>query len=206
LQRPSEKGDPGLLSSAFTTFKGADNIEAKPFSVVFINSGNRPATLLSVSVALWESPTKPVKEQVENRNCIGVHDDDKDANYEADNPFLIRLFYQRKLETTFDPLIVKEKEIERRIFNFRGSSSWRMKAVEYQDGISFPYPAWVKKEKEYWVLPCLSFQFATPSVALASATVVFFGYDEKAEITAIRSFDETPKPKLIWRKRGTVFD
>ena len=175
---------------AFTFGKEQSELHAgRPFSVIFINSGNRPAIVSDVTLYLWES-AKPVDENLIHQWDCSTNDGRKG---------------KRTLSIALEPIILREKEIVRTELAYRNSEATG--DDDDDDGtIKLPFPEWVKAEGEYWVTTCILFTLVTPSTSYAQGSVALsnaIGFNKKVSFYGDVWLDTSPY--LIWKNTEMVF-
>jgi hypothetical protein len=174
----------------------ASNIEARnPFSVVFINSGSRPAAVLQINVYLWETKVRKPDEEIGSWHC------DQDAWTEGKPK-------RRLLKVDFEPFILKEKEILTRDLRFTAEAPSSSGVKVTGDKVTLPMPDWYKPGDEYWAHPCIEFGLATASDAYAASSIELgvTGYPKDGSGNYLGGGTISTAPYEIWHHRGTIFD
>jgi len=111
-------------------------------TIALLNSGTRPATILSVDVLFIQSPRSPEEE------CSGDHSS-------------LRI----RFETDFEPLVLKEKETVVKTIKITGYQGPKGYAEQTGDDFTVTIRGEYRKERTVPVAICYAVHLATPSVS-----------------------------------------
>lgn len=193
-----------LFTAYFTLVRRTDNLrilvdttpdvsvdrDAKPMKVelagrdmgiVFMNSGSRPISVLSMQLYVQEFPVKPRETDSANPTC---NNGPSDAVW---------------FNTNLDPIIVKEREIVRK-------TVWVRTGYKADRPMTFPAPSWLKKDGPHYTKLCVSFAIATPSRAFTTEKIelqrTFADIPNKTFEPDMRM----PSPIQIVNEAATIFE
>lgn len=189
------------ISSYFNTFQKAERVAvtmrdiAKPYrnvdrlvvrqddehSVIFINSGNRPVTIVAMHI-LFVQHRDP-----KTFACLNMDNRGPDSG---------------EFETTLAPFVIKENEVVIKTFKIGPRSPDGVGRITGADASSFGILEELKRNEEISLEVCLSFEMSTPTVRNHNAVVSMY----KVVVTPRGTFWSWPGPQRFDNTPSTLID
>ncbi len=164
-----------------------DEVEIRssvPFSIIFINSGTRPITLLRISLYLTEATESNIQEERAVSACSPG----------------------RVFQGVLDPFVIKEKEILRKqVSGLKFDEYYSGKDVRIEhDKMAFPFPSWYSRVRGYSVDQCLTFSLVSPSEAYGRVGLELHSVTSKGDYDYYGGQLSSSRPHVIHKNSGTV--